>query len=134
LIGISNLHIFRLPALVLIFTGCLCAQKSLTWQEVRDQFEKTNPTLQAALMSVDESKAVEITAYLRPNPDFSFSMDGTQLTPYLGVHRPFAGTQMSPSISYLHERQRKREFRLESAKTSTDIANPAGQSRVPECQ
>lgn len=29
---------------------------------------------------------------------------------------------MSPSISYLHERQRKRELRLQSAKKSTDIA------------
>jgi cobalt-zinc-cadmium efflux system outer membrane protein len=129
LIGTSDLHIFRLPALVLIFTSCLCAQKSLTWQEVRDKFEKTNPTLQAALMSVDESKAAEITAYLRPNPDLSYSMDGTQLTPYLGVYRPFAGTQMSPGISYLHERQRKRELRLESAKKSTDIATSTYQDQ-----
>ena len=73
-------------------------------------------------MSIDESKLAEITAYLRPNPDFTLSTDGTQLSRYNGVWRPFAGTQMSPSISYLHERQGKRELRLEAAKKSTDIA------------
>lgn len=99
----------------------LCAQ-SLTWQEIRDRFERTNPTLQAAQMNIDESRMAEITAYLRPNPDFSFTTDGTQLTRYNGVWRPFAGTQMSPSVSYLHERQGKRELRLASAKKSTDIA------------
>jgi cobalt-zinc-cadmium efflux system outer membrane protein len=89
---------------------------------VRDKFEQTNPNLQAARMNIDESRLAEITAYLRPNPDFSFSTDGTQLTRYNGVWRPFAGTQMSPGISYLHERQGKRELRLDAAKKSTDIA------------
>jgi cobalt-zinc-cadmium efflux system outer membrane protein len=38
------------------------------------------------------------------------------------VWRPLAGTFESPSISYLHERQHKRELRLESAKKGTLIA------------
>ncbi len=94
----------------------------LTWQEVRQRFEKTNPSLQAAQISVDESRAQEITAFLRPNPDFTLSTDGTQLAPFEGVWRPFAGTQYSPNLSYLHERQRKRELRLESAQKATAIA------------
>jgi cobalt-zinc-cadmium efflux system outer membrane protein len=94
----------------------------LTWQEVRQRFEKTNPSLQAAHISVDESRAQEITAFLRPNPNFAFSTDGTQVAPFEGVWRPFAGTQYSPNLSYLHERQRKRELRLESAQKATGVA------------
>jgi len=95
---------------------------ALTWQNVRDRFETQNPTLLADKLSVDESKAEEITAYLRPNPTLSLTADGTQIAPNKGVWRPFAGTFESPSISYLHERRHKRELRLESAKKGTMIA------------
>jgi cobalt-zinc-cadmium efflux system outer membrane protein len=98
------------------------AQKALTWQEVRVQFEAANPTLRAGYVGIDEAKAQEITAYLRPNPDFNLSTDGTQLSPYDGVWRPFAGTQLAPGISYLHERRNKRELRLESAQKGTAVA------------
>jgi outer membrane protein, heavy metal efflux system len=47
--------------------------------------------------------------------------DGTQIAPEKGIWRPFAGTFESPSISYLHERQHKRELRLESAEKQTLI-------------
>ncbi len=95
---------------------------SYTWQQLKDKFESTNPTLKAAQLSIDESKAAEITAFLRPNPDFTITADGTQIAPSQGVWRPFEGTDYSPAISYLHERAHKRELRLESAKKSTDIA------------
>ena len=98
------------------------AQKPLTWQEVRDKFEAANPTLRAGQIGVDESKAQEITAYLRPNPDFAFSVDGVQYAPYQGVWRPFSGVTEVPSFSYLHERRHKRELRLESAQKATAIA------------
>lgn len=98
------------------------AQQALTWEEVRQRFEQSNPTLQADKLSIDESRAQEITAYLRPNPDLNLSVDGTQIAPEKGVWRPFAGTFESPGISYLHERQHKRELRLESAKKGTLIA------------
>jgi cobalt-zinc-cadmium efflux system outer membrane protein len=100
----------------------LSAQTAVSWQQIKDKFEAANPSLKAAKMNIDESKAAEITAYLRPNPGFSFGTDGTQLTPYGGVWRPFAGTQFTTGISYLHERQHKRELRLESAKKSTEAA------------
>ena len=45
---------------------------------------------------------------------------GLSSTPYQGVYRPFAGTQISPAVSYLHEREHKRELRRDSAKESTD--------------
>jgi cobalt-zinc-cadmium efflux system outer membrane protein len=93
-----------------------------TWEQVKIQFDMNNPTLQADKLNIDESKAQEITAFLRPNPSFSFSVDGTQISPDKGVWKPFAGTYETPSFSYLHERQHKRELRLESAKKSTLIA------------
>ena len=97
------------------------AQQALTWEQVRLRFEQSNPTLLADKLSIDESKAQEITAFFRPNPTFTLSADGTQVAPDKGVWRPFAGTFESPNISYLHERRHKRELRLESAKKETLI-------------
>jgi len=117
-----------LASAVLAVAGLAVAQTSRaphaawTWEQVKIQFDVNNPTLQADKLNIDESKAQEITAFLRPNPSFSFSLDGTQITPDKGVWKPFAGTFETPSISYLHERQHKRELRLESAKKATLIA------------
>ncbi len=104
---------------VVLLVRCLSAQTVLTWDEVRRRFEASNPTLMAGQVAIDQAKAQEITAYLRPNPDFSFLTDGTQITPYQGVWRPFAGTMFQGSLSYLHEREHKRELRLESAQKGT---------------
>jgi outer membrane protein, heavy metal efflux system len=111
----------RLGLWLLVAAQTLPAQKTYTWQELRDKFVTTNPSLQAARIGIDESRAEEITAYLRPNPDFAESTDGTQLLPYRGVYQPFTGTQFVSSISYLHERQRKRELRRESAQKGTAV-------------
>ena len=48
--------------------------------------------------------------------------DGTQIAPNKGEWKPLAGTFESPSLSYLQERRRKRQLRLESAKKGTLIA------------
>ena len=108
--------------LLLLRPGVEAQTKSLTWEQVRERFETSNPTLLAGKLNVDESKAQEITAFLRPNPTFTISADGTQIVPHKGVWQPFTGTFESPSISYLHERQHKRELRLESAQKGTSIA------------
>jgi len=100
-----------------------------TWQQLRDKFAATNPTLLAGKIGIDESKADEITAYLRPNPDLTAGIDqinffSLQTTPSGGTdaYRPFAFAFPSASISYLHERQHKRELRRESAQKATAIA------------
>src|SRR5258708_6640933 len=104
-------------------TANLCAQTTFTWQQLKDKLEAANPTLKAAQLNIDESRAAEITAFLRPNPNFTESTDGTQLTRSPeGVWRPFAGTQYTSGISYLHERERKRELRRDSAKQSTAVS------------
>jgi len=78
--------------------------------------------LKAAQLNIDESRAAEITAYLRPNPDFTISADGFQISRNMGVWRPFSGVVETPGISYLHEREHKRELRRDQAKESTAIA------------
>jgi cobalt-zinc-cadmium efflux system outer membrane protein len=98
------------------------AQRTFTWPEIRDKFEATNPTLRSLEIGIEENKAQEITAYLRPNPDFTLATDGTQIAPYQGVWRPFSGTQVSTTGSYLHERQHKRELRKESAEKATAVS------------
>src|SRR5580700_8443901 len=98
------------------------AQQGLTWDEIKARFEVANPTLRADALNVDEMKAAEITAFLRPNPQFTFSTDGTQIAPDNGHWQPLAGTQYQPNISYLHERDGKRELRLKSAQQGTQIA------------
>lgn len=110
-----------LVALTSLWHGVF-AQPAYTWQQIRDKFKTNNPTLQATRIGIAESRAQEVTAFLRPNPDLTVATDGTQLTPFEGVWRPFAGTQYSFSISYLHERQHKRELRLESAQKATAVA------------
>jgi cobalt-zinc-cadmium efflux system outer membrane protein len=114
------------------------AQTALTWQQVKERFEATNPTLKAAQASIDESHAAEITANLRPNPDVTGTLDqinpfSTQPSPNGGSssYSPFAFTLPSGSVSYLHERNHQRELRLEGAKKSTTISesNYADQAR-----
>jgi outer membrane protein, heavy metal efflux system len=108
----------------LLLTGIVnpaWGQKALTWDEVRQRFAASNPTLLADKVNIDESKAQEITAFLRPNPQLTLTADGTQIAPSKGVWKPFAGTYETPGVSYLHERQHKRELRLESAKKGTLI-------------
>jgi cobalt-zinc-cadmium efflux system outer membrane protein len=104
------------------FASSAAAQQALTWEQVRAKFEAANPTLKADEVNVQEMKAAEITAFLRPNPQFTFSTDGTQIAPHQGIWRPLSGTQYQPNFSYLHERQHKRELRLETAKEGTQIA------------
>jgi cobalt-zinc-cadmium efflux system outer membrane protein len=98
------------------------AQQSLTWDQVKTRFEAANPALKADALGVDEMKAAETTAFLRPNPQFTLASDATQIAPHDGVWKPFSGTDFVPTLSYLHERARKRDLRLESAKEGTQIA------------
>ena len=119
----QSVKLFILVSLVLASLATTAhAQQSFTWQQIQEKFESANPTLQADQLNINESKAQEITAYLRPNPTFSVTADGTQIVPYQGIWQPLAGTYVVPSLSYLHERDHKRELRLASAQKGTLIA------------
>ncbi len=105
-----------------VLAGSGFAQTALTWQEVRTKFEASNPTLRAGQIGIEESRAQEITAYLRPNPTLTITAD--QLDPFPGgpEHGAFAYFEPIASGNYLLERRHKRELRLESAQKATAIA------------
>lgn len=104
--------------------GQQAAQKTMTWQQAREEFERANPTLRAARLGIEQSRDDEITAYLRPNPDLTVGLD--QLNPFsdnpVRKYSPFSEALPLVSSSYLHERGHKRELRLESAQKATAVA------------
>ncbi|HLH44900.1 MAG TPA: TolC family protein [Bryobacteraceae bacterium] len=96
-------------------------QKILTWEAAKAELRASNPNLIAGQIGVQQSRADEVTAHLRPNPDLTLFVD--QLTPFTGnPYRPFGYALPSISADYLIERRHKRDLRLESAKEGTQIA------------
>ncbi len=129
---ITRWTLLGVPTVIALGVANLCAQTSppaqpspvtelWTWNQVKDRFELNNTTLQASRLNIDELKAQEITAHLRPNPDLTVSADGTQIAPSNGVWRPFAGTLVSPAVSQLFERRNKRNLRYQAAKQGTAV-------------
>ena len=97
------------------------APHAITWQEAQNRFRANNPALLAGQVAVEEARAEETTAFLRPNPNLTLGAD--QLTPlHSDPYRPVAQSYLFWSINYLHEREHKRELRLESARQGTGIA------------
>lgn len=88
---------------------------------MREKFLAANPTLQAGQIGIQESKAQEISAYLRPNPSLTVGADQFDFF-NMNPYRPLQYWFPSAAIDYLHERQNKRELRLESARKGTEIA------------
>ena len=109
---------------------CGLAQTTQTWAQVRDRFLAVNPTLSAGRIGIDESRASEITAFLRPNPNLTGALD--QINPFStqpspsgsggDAYRPFAFALPSSSVNYLYERRHKRELRRDSAQQATAVA------------
>jgi cobalt-zinc-cadmium efflux system outer membrane protein len=96
------------------------AQQVLTWNQVQQRFLTANPTLQAGQLTIEEAKANEVTAGLRPNPQLSISTDQYQFYSSGGTpFRPLTNSQIIPIISQLWERKHKRELRVDSARFST---------------
>jgi len=111
-----------IAALLVLAPASVPAQQPLSWDQIKARFEASSPALKADADNVDEARAEEITAYLRPNPQLGVTADGTQIAPDHGVWQPLAGTFVVPGISYLHERDHKRELRLQSAQEGTHIS------------
>jgi cobalt-zinc-cadmium efflux system outer membrane protein len=101
------------------------AQTALTWPEVRARFEAANPTLQADSIGVEEAKATEITAFLRPNPQCGLTFDQIGNTVTSDPSNPtnvFSASTLIGNCSYLHERRGKRELRRDAARGATAVA------------
>jgi len=54
--------------LLYVWTQPVFAQQALTWDQAKTRFQANNPALKADADNVDEMRAQEITAFLRPNP------------------------------------------------------------------
>jgi cobalt-zinc-cadmium efflux system outer membrane protein len=118
---IRRLAIQPVAALLIVWSvpAAAGAQPTLTWQDAKTRFEATNPTLRADQIGVEETRATQITAFLRPNPALSVTVD------QIGHNdngRLFDDTLPVFAVSYLHERQHKRELRRDSAQGATAIA------------
>jgi cobalt-zinc-cadmium efflux system outer membrane protein len=100
---------------------------ALTWADIRDRFRATNPTLQAGQIGIEESKATEITAFLRPNPQCGLTLDqiGNTVSTPDNPTNAFSAANLIANCSYLHERDHKRELRRDSAQGATAIAASA---------
>jgi cobalt-zinc-cadmium efflux system outer membrane protein len=81
-----------------------------------------NQTLRAQRLNIDLSKADEVTAGLKPNPNLSFGFAGfpTQPSNWSGT---FFGqvAQYSGGIDYTFERGGKRDKRITAAQLTTDV-------------
>src|SRR5580700_7043925 len=104
--ALTRLCIGAMLATISVDSGL--AQSALTWSELRDKFEATNPTLIAGRIGIDESRASEITAYLRPNPNVTGTFD--QIDPFTtqpplngsggNSYNPFSYALPSGSVDY----------------------------------
>lgn len=80
----------------------------------------SNQALRAQRLNVDQSKALEITAGLKPNPTFSSIVD---TVPIFSPQTIRGSTQIyEETLSYTQERGGKREKRVDVAKDNTEVA------------
>jgi outer membrane protein, heavy metal efflux system len=97
---------------------------AITLEQALGLAKHNNPTLQANQTLILQNKAQEITANLRPNPVLSWD------TQYLPIFSPSLFTdsnywetqaQYDIGIGYLFERGKKRQHRLDAAKSATSV-------------
>ncbi len=104
--------------LMILVAASASAQTTLTWPQVRARLQSANPTLVAGRIGIDESRAQEITAFLRPNPNWSLTLDQIGNTTEGNL---FSASTLSGTVSYLYEREHKRDLRRDSAAAATTI-------------
>lgn len=117
---------FRLsgPGLILAFCVTVPAARSqtpapapLTLAQVLDIARAKNPSLLSAEQHVEATKASEITAGLRQNPTFTAS--GANVS--LPANNPSSPYTYVANVSRLFERGQKRRWRLDIARSTTDV-------------
>ncbi len=89
----------------------------LTLAQVLDVARAKNPSLLSTEQHVEATKAAEITAGLRQNPTFTVS--GTDIT--LSASNPASPYSYSANLTRLFERGQKRRWRLDAARSTTDV-------------
>ena len=98
------------------------AQSPLTWADVRARFEMNNPTVRAGQIGIDEARADEVTAFLRPNPGLSVVNDQMNLLKTPSEGSRFHNLVTVGAVDYVIERGGKRTLRRDSAQGATAVA------------
>jgi cobalt-zinc-cadmium efflux system outer membrane protein len=117
----------RYYVIVLVISLSLSAraQEAWTWERVKARFEANNPTLSAGHLTVEEARANEVTANLRPNPQLGIVLD------QFPVFNPSIlspnSAQWTPTVTQLIERQSKRHLRYQSAQLATEATQSEAQ-------
>jgi outer membrane protein, heavy metal efflux system len=109
---------------MLLLLGSAAAQThTLTLDQAIDLALANSPALKAARTQVDQGKAQEITAGLRPNPVLQGDAQFLPIfNPSLFTVGNFNQTQQYDiGIGYLFERGRKRQRRLQAARDQTEV-------------
>ena len=110
-----------LPLLILGGSSFSFAQQALTWEQVHERFLAHNPSILASKIGIQETEANQVTAGLRPNPQFAAVLDEFHIF-HPNPLQPFGNSQLTPTIAQLFERRHKRELRVDSAKLATSGA------------
>ena len=92
-------------------------QAPLTLQQALDVARTRNPNLLSGQQHVTATKASEITAGLRQNPNFQIS--GSEVT--LSASNPASPYSYAANVNRLFERGEKRRWRLDIAHATTDV-------------
>ena len=112
-------------ALVLVLLEAANGQVStqVTLDQAIDLALKNSPAIKATRTQIDQNRAQETTANLRPNPVLSWD---TQFLPFFTpggftAENLSQNSQFDIGIGYLFERGRKRPLRLEAARDQTSV-------------
>jgi cobalt-zinc-cadmium efflux system outer membrane protein len=106
-------------AALLLLTASMCAAQTpapLSMQQAVELARLQNPNLLSANAHVDATKQSEITAGLRVNPNFN--INGSDVSLPAGANNPYF---YSAQVSRLFERGQKRRWRLDIARSTTDV-------------
>ncbi len=98
--------------------------RAITIEEALNLATRNNPTLQANQTLILQNKAQEVAANVRPNPVLSWDAQFLPLfSPSLFTDSNYWGNdvQYDVGVGYLFERGKKRQHRLDAAKTATAV-------------
>lgn len=95
----------------------------ITLEQAIELALKNSPTIKAARTQIDQNRAQETTASLRPNPVLSWD---TQFLPFFTpggftADNLSQNSQFDIGVGYLFERGRKRPMRIEAARDQTSV-------------
>jgi cobalt-zinc-cadmium efflux system outer membrane protein len=116
-----------LPAVVGAQSGGAAPAGQVTLLSMADAVRlalERNQTMRSQRLNVDEAKADEITAGLKPNPNFSFAASGFPLLSPQQINGTFLRNDIvySAGLGYTFERGGKRDSRINLARDTTDVA------------